>query len=93
MPLIPLLRGEHVQEERAGSRKFIAVRLHLRDDFALPLKPPAAFGDKPFSFGKALPRALSVHTRTIGENLLSRFRRVRHNIALGSVAAHRANGM
>jgi Flp pilus assembly protein TadB len=42
-----------------------------------------AFGYKPFSFGKALPRALSVHMRNIGENLLSRFRRVRHNTALG----------
>jgi len=33
--------------------------LHLRDDFALPLKPPTAFGHKPFSFGKALPLVLS----------------------------------
>ena len=64
-------------------RKFTAVMLHLRDDFALPIKPPVAFGYKPFSFGRALPRALSVHMRNIGENLLSRFRRVRHNTALG----------
>lgn len=60
---MPLLRGEHVEEERTSSRKFTAVMLHLRNDFALPLKPRAAFGYKPFSFGKALLLALSVHTR------------------------------
>jgi hypothetical protein len=56
---MPLLRGEHVEEEGTSTREVTVVMLHLRDDFALPLKPPTAFGYKPFSFGKTLPLALS----------------------------------
>ena len=34
--LMPLLRGEHLKEERASTRNITAVLLlHLRDDFAL----------------------------------------------------------
>ena len=57
---MPLLRGEPLKEERASTRNITAAMLlHLRDDFALPLKPPTAFGYEPFSFGKALPLVLS----------------------------------
>jgi len=56
---MPLLRGEHVEKEGTSTREVTVVMLHLRDDFALPLKPPTAFGYKPFSFGKTLPLALS----------------------------------
>ena len=59
---MPLLRGEHVEEECVSLRKFTAAMLHLRNDFALLANPLAALGYEPLSFGWALPCALAVHT-------------------------------
>ena len=78
---MPLLRGEHVKEEGTSTREVTVFMLHLRDDFALPLKPPTAFGYEPFSFGNS---CCPVDTVNGGKNFPSRLLRVCHYIAFAA---------